>query len=104
MDQARDDDGVTGVCDRENTELPMLRSPSKLAAIVAATTPTTTGHCAAGTRAIKIPEATPATGQNTATPLTGSSKVRLSRAVQKINQCHSDGQNSVCPACQWLAS
>src|SRR5258708_9356563 len=44
----------------EDTEFQMLRSPSKLAAIVAATTPTTTVHPAAEPRAIKIPEATPA--------------------------------------------
>src|ERR1700733_4256711 len=67
----------------EETELQMLRSPSKLAAIVAATTPTTTGHRAAEPRAINIPEATPAAGQNTATPSTGSSNARLSLAVKK---------------------
>src|ERR1700692_2644659 len=67
----------------EDTEFQMLRSPSKLAAIVAATTPTTTGQRAAEPRAIKIPEDHPAAGQNTATPSTGSSNTRLSRAVKK---------------------
>src|ERR1700730_13685879 len=67
----------------EDTAIQTLRSPSKLAAIVAATTPTTTGHQAAEPRAIKIPEATPAAGQNTATPSTGSSNARLNRAATK---------------------
>src|SRR5215208_1860751 len=77
----------------ENTEFQMLRSLSKLAAIVAATTPTTTVHRAAEPRAIKIPEATPAAGQNTATPSTGSSNARLSRACAKIGHCHYHGQH-----------
>jgi hypothetical protein len=67
----------------KNTELQILRSLSKLATIVAAITPTTTFHRAAGPRAIKIPEATPAAGQNTATPSTGPSNARLSRAAKK---------------------
>src|ERR1700756_300748 len=67
----------------EDTEFQILRSPSKLAAIVAATTPSTTAHRAAEQKAIKTPEATPAAGQNTATPSTGSSNRRLSRAVKK---------------------
>src|SRR5260370_8765748 len=67
----------------EDTEFQMLRSPSELAAIVAATTPTTTGHRAAEPKPIKIPEATPAPGQNTSTPSTGSTKTTLSRTVKQ---------------------
>src|SRR5262245_58171674 len=63
--------------------LARFRSPSRLAAKVAATTPMTTGHHKAGPNATRTPVATPAAGQNTATPSALSSKARLRRAARK---------------------
>jgi hypothetical protein len=54
-----------------------------LATIVADITPTTTGHRAAEPTPIKMPDATPAAGQNTATPSAFTSKARLNRAARK---------------------
>src|SRR5215469_4616267 len=67
----------------EKAELQMLRSPSRLAQMVAAITPTRTGHRAREPATIRAPEATPAAGQNTATPLGFSRSARLSRAARK---------------------
>ena len=64
-------------------ELQMPRSPSRLAAMVAAITPATTGHRATEPNPINTPEAIPAAGQNTATPSASSSKARLSFAARK---------------------
>ena len=64
-------------------ELQTLRSPSRFATKVAAITPMMTGHRAADPATIKTPEATPAAGQNTATPSGFSRRARLSRADRK---------------------
>src|SRR5262249_49324690 len=64
-------------------ELQKLRSPSRLATMVAAITPKITRHRAEDCATIKVPEATPAAGQNTATPSGFSSRARLRRADRK---------------------
>jgi len=51
--------------------------------MVAAMTPTTTGHLATDPTPINTPEATPAAGQNTATPSDFSNKAKLNRAARK---------------------
>ena len=63
----------------------LIDSPAKsrLAAKLATTTPITTGHRTVGPNATRKPEATPAAGQNTATPSALSSKARLRRAARK---------------------
>src|SRR3569833_2245140 len=63
--------------------LARLRSPSRLAAKVATITPMTTGHRTVEPNATRKPEATPAAGQNTATPSALPSKARLTRAARK---------------------
>ena len=63
--------------------LQRLRSPRRLAAIVAAIAPIITGHRAVGPTAMSTPEATPAAGQNTATPSGLVRSARLSRAARK---------------------
>src|SRR5436305_9320488 len=67
----------------KNAVLAKLRSPSRLAAKVAATTPMTTGHRTAEPNATRKPEATPAAGQNTATPSVLSTRERLRCATRK---------------------
>src|SRR6185369_17397179 len=67
----------------KNIELPRLRSPIKLAARVAATTPVTTGNRTVGPNATRKPVATPAAGQNSAMPSDLSSSARLRRAAKK---------------------
>src|SRR5262249_47008170 len=60
-----------------------LRSPSRLAEMVAAITPRMTGQRAAEPATIRAPDATPAAGQNTATPSGLERRARLSRAARK---------------------
>src|SRR6266700_3289211 len=60
-----------------------VRSPSRLATMVATIAPAATGHRALGPRAINTPAATPEAGQNTATPSGLVSSARLSRAARK---------------------
>ena len=57
-------------------ELKKFRSPSILATMVATIVPAATAHRAEGPKAINVPAATPAAGQNTATP-SGVSRERL---------------------------
>jgi transposase len=57
------------------------RSPSRLATMVAAIVPATTAQRARGPKAIKVPAATPAAGQNTATP-SGVSRARPTFAAR----------------------
>src|SRR5882724_10139212 len=75
--------GLLALATAKTVVLARLRSPSRLAAKVAATTPMTTGHRTVEPNATKIPVATPAAGQNTATPSVLSSKARLRRAARK---------------------
>src|SRR6476619_6752233 len=75
--------GLPALATAKAVVLARLRSPSRLAAKVAATTPMTTGHRAVGPSATRNPEATPAAGQNTAMPSVLSSKARLRRAARK---------------------
>jgi hypothetical protein len=63
-------------------EAKTFRSPMRLDAMVAAMTPTATGHRAERPSAIKMPEEIPAAGQNTATP-GGVIRSRLRRAVRE---------------------
>ena len=65
------------------TALQRFRSPNRLATMVAAIVPATTGQRARGPSAIRTPAATPAAGQNTATPSGLVSSARLSRAARK---------------------
>jgi hypothetical protein len=51
--------------------------------MVAPIAPTATGHRALGPSAIRVPAATPAAGQNTATPSGLVNSRRLSRAARK---------------------
>src|SRR5258705_13150662 len=67
----------------KRTALQRFRSPERLAAMVAAVVPTTTGHRARDPRAIRAPADTPAAGQKTATPSGLASRARLSRAAAK---------------------
>src|SRR4051794_9569415 len=60
-----------------------LRSPSKLATMVAAIVPTMTGSRTFGPSAINTPDETPAAGQNTATPSGREMSARLRRAARK---------------------
>jgi hypothetical protein len=60
-----------------------VRSPMRLATIVAMAAPAATGNRAFGPSAIKTPAATPDAGQNTATPSGFVSRRRLSRAARK---------------------
>jgi hypothetical protein len=64
-------------------ELQTLRSPSRFTKMVADITPRITGRRAAEPATIKVPEATPAAGQNAATPSGFSRRARLSRADRK---------------------
>src|SRR5580698_197697 len=64
-------------------ELQMLRSPSRFARTVAAITPRIRGHRALEPATMRTPEATPAAGQNTATPSGFSRRARLNRADRK---------------------
>src|SRR5688500_4242551 len=75
--------GLPALATAKAVVLARLRSPSRLAAKVAATTPMTTGHRTVGPNATRIPEATPAAGQNTATPSVLSIRTRLRRAARK---------------------
>ncbi len=59
-------------------ELQTLRSPSRFARMVAAITPRMTGPRAAEPATINAPEATPAAGQNAATPSGFPMRARLS--------------------------
>src|SRR5580692_5117845 len=63
--------------------LQIVRSPRRLATMVAAIAPAATGHRALGPSAIRTPAATPAAGQNTATPSGLVSNKRLNRAARK---------------------
>src|SRR3954471_119439 len=67
----------------KRTALQRFRSPERLAAMVAAKVPTTTGHRARDPSAIRTPADTPAAGQKTATPSGLVSRARLSRAATK---------------------
>jgi hypothetical protein len=58
-------------------------SSSKFAAIVASITPRATGNREVDPSAMIRPDATPAAGQKTATPLDGEIKARLRRAAKK---------------------
>jgi hypothetical protein len=60
-----------------------LLSSSKFAAIVASITPRATGNRDMDPSAMIRPDATPAAGQKTATPLDGEIKARLRRAAKK---------------------
>src|SRR5262249_45084845 len=60
-----------------------FRSPSRLARMVAAIVPATTGQRAEGPSAIRTPADTPAAGQKTATPSGLVKSARLSRAARK---------------------
>src|SRR5215471_13561352 len=71
-------------------EAQMVRSLVRLAMMVAALTPMTTdhrttptGHRTSRPRAIRMPEETPAAGQNTATPSGSVCRKRLRRAAKK---------------------
>jgi hypothetical protein len=75
--------GLPALATAKAIELARLRSPSRLAAKVAATTPITTGHRTVEPNATRNPVATPAAGQNTAMPSVLSSKARLRRAARK---------------------
>src|SRR6266850_4945456 len=75
--------GLLALATAKTVVLARLRSPSKLAAKVAATTPMTTGHRTVEPNATRNPVATPAAGQNTAMPSVLSSKARLRRAARK---------------------
>src|ERR1700704_1313534 len=67
----------------KRTALDRPRSPARLAAIVAAIVPATTGHRARDPSAIRMPADTPAAGQKTATPSGLVRRARLSRAAAK---------------------
>src|SRR3982074_1203421 len=60
-------------------ELTRFRSPRRLATTVATIVPATTAHRVRGPKAMSAPAATPAAGQNTATP-SGVSRERLNLA------------------------
>jgi hypothetical protein len=60
-----------------------VRSPNKLATMVATAAPAATGNRAPGPSAIRAPAAMPEAGQNTATPSGLVNKRRLSRAARK---------------------
>src|SRR5262245_22682522 len=60
-----------------------VRSPNKLARMVATAAPAATGNRAPGPSAIRAPAAIPEAGQNTATPSGLVNKRRLSRAARK---------------------
>src|SRR5260370_28916635 len=75
--------GLLALATAKTVVLARLRSLSRLAAKVAATTPITTGHRAVEPNATRNPVATPAAGQNTAMPSVLSSKARLRRAARK---------------------
>ena len=83
LDEPCSNDRALALAKAKTVVLARLRSPSRLAAKVAATTPMTTGHRAVGPSATRNPEATPAAGQNTAMPSVLSSKARLRRAARK---------------------
>ena len=83
LDEPCSNDGLPALATAKTVVLARLRSPSRLAAKVAATTPMTTGHRTVGPNATRNPEATPAAGQNTAMPSVLSSKARLRRAARK---------------------
>ena len=69
---------------RAKTIAPMkVRSPNRLATMVATAAPAATGKRARGPTAIRTPAATPDAGQNTATPSGLVSRRRLSRAARK---------------------
>ena|SRR5205085_1258669 len=76
----------------KRTALQRFRSPERLAAIVAATVPATTGHRACDPRAIRTPADTPAAGQKTATPSGLVKRARLSRAATKYNDANRDSE------------
>jgi hypothetical protein len=63
----------------------------RLATMVAAIVPTATAHRPRGPKAMSAPAATPAAGQNTATP-SGVSRARLELRRQDINTADNDGQ------------
>ena len=65
------------------TEPAKVRSPNRLATIVAVAAPIATGHRAPGPSAIRAPVATPEAGQKTATPSGFVSRKRPSRAPRK---------------------
>ncbi len=82
FDQPRYEQSVPALHSANTLVLARFRSPNRLAAKVAATTPNATGHRAPGPSATNIPEAIPAAGQNTATP-SGVSSARLNCAARK---------------------
>src|SRR5215469_910830 len=59
----------TAFATAEKPAFQMLRPPRRFAPMVAAITPTRTGQRPRGPATIRAPEAMPAAGQNTATPL-----------------------------------